>query len=137
MFPNFISVKASEFSISTVAGVSSNIFLNRLSASFSNAITVSGGSVTGTGQTINLDLANSGVSAGTYVAPTLGISADGRILSAVAGAPAGVQSVAVTSAGGLTVTAPVDTKLAPPGYYMLFIVNSAGVPSVAPIVKVQ
>ena len=39
--------------------------------------------------------------------------------------------------GGLTVTAPVNTNLAPPGYYMLFIVNSSGVPSIAPIVKVQ
>jgi hypothetical protein len=39
-----------------------------------------------------------------------------------------------TGAGGLTVTAPADTSTAPPGYYMLFIINSAGVPSVAPIV---
>ena len=28
--------------------------------------------------------------------------------------------------------APADANLAPPGYYMLFIVNSAGVPSIAP-----
>jgi Domain of unknown function (DUF1929)/Bacterial Ig domain/Glyoxal oxidase N-terminus/Kelch motif len=40
------------------------------------------------------------------------------------------------TSGGLTVTAPVDANLAPPGYYMLFIVNSAGVPSVAPFVQV-
>jgi hypothetical protein len=39
--------------------------------------------------------------------------------------------------GGLNVTAPVDTNLAPPGFYMLFIVNSTGVPSVAPFVQVQ
>jgi hypothetical protein len=38
--------------------------------------------------------------------------------------------------GGLTVTAPVDGNVAPPGYYMLFLVNSAGIPSVAPIVQV-
>jgi hypothetical protein len=37
--------------------------------------------------------------------------------------------------GGLTVTAPVDGNLAPPGYYMLFIVNSSGVPSIAPFVQ--
>jgi hypothetical protein len=37
--------------------------------------------------------------------------------------------------GGLTVTAPVDANLAPPGYYMLFIVNNAGVPSIAPFVQ--
>jgi hypothetical protein len=39
--------------------------------------------------------------------------------------------------GTLTVTAPTNTSTAPPGYYMLFIVNSAGVPSVAPIVRVE
>jgi Domain of unknown function (DUF1929)/Divergent InlB B-repeat domain len=38
-------------------------------------------------------------------------------------------------AGSLTVTAPLNTKLAPPGHYMLFIVNSSGVPSVAKMVK--
>ena len=36
---------------------------------------------------------------------------------------------------GLTVTAPVNANLAPPGYYMLFIVNNDGVPSVAPFVQ--
>src|SRR6185503_1093261 len=36
-----------------------------------------------------------------------------------------------TSAGGLlTATAPPNGNVAPPGYYMLFILNSAGVPSV-------
>jgi len=40
------------------------------------------------------------------------------------------------ASGGLTVTAPVDGNLAPPGYYMLFLVNSSGVPSVAPILQV-
>jgi Domain of unknown function (DUF1929)/Bacterial Ig domain/Glyoxal oxidase N-terminus len=40
------------------------------------------------------------------------------------------------SAGGssLTVTAPANADLAPPGNYMLFIVNTSGVPSVASIV---
>jgi hypothetical protein len=40
------------------------------------------------------------------------------------------------TAGGLTVSAPTSAVLAPPGYYMLFIVNGNGVPSVAPIVQV-
>jgi len=40
------------------------------------------------------------------------------------------------SAGGLTVTGPANANLAPPGYYMLFIINTAGVPSVAPIIRV-
>ena len=39
------------------------------------------------------------------------------------------------TAGGLTVQAPPDANTAPPGYYMLFIVNSDGVPSVAPLVR--
>ena len=40
------------------------------------------------------------------------------------------------ASGGLTVTAPVDGRLAPPGYYMLFLVNSSGVPSMAPMLQV-
>jgi Domain of unknown function (DUF1929)/Bacterial Ig domain len=40
------------------------------------------------------------------------------------------------ASGTLTVTAPANVNIAPPGYYMLFLVNSAGVPSVAPIVSV-
>jgi hypothetical protein len=40
------------------------------------------------------------------------------------------------TSGGLTITAPATANLAPPGYYMLFIVNSAGVPSIAPFVQV-
>ncbi len=40
------------------------------------------------------------------------------------------------TSGGLTVTAPANANLAPPGYYMLFIVNSSGVPSIAPFVQV-
>jgi hypothetical protein len=39
--------------------------------------------------------------------------------------------------GGLTVQAPSSSNLAPPGYYMLFIVNANGVPSVAAMVNIQ
>src|SRR6266403_252965 len=39
--------------------------------------------------------------------------------------------------GKLTVTAPPNAKIAPPGYYMLFIVEANGVPSVAPFVQVS
>jgi hypothetical protein len=39
--------------------------------------------------------------------------------------------------GGLTVQAPNSANLAPPGYYMLFIIGSNGVPSVASMVKIQ
>ena len=37
--------------------------------------------------------------------------------------------------GSLTVTAPPNGNIAPPGYYMLFILNSSGVPSVAQMVQ--
>ena len=37
-------------------------------------------------------------------------------------------------AGSLSVQAPANANLAPPGYYMLFLVNTAGVPSVAKFV---
>ena len=37
--------------------------------------------------------------------------------------------------GVLNVTAPPNGNIAPPGYYMLFVLNSAGVPSVARFVK--
>jgi hypothetical protein len=40
------------------------------------------------------------------------------------------------NSGSLSVQAPSSGALAPPGYYMLFIVNSAGLPSVAAIVQV-
>jgi Galactose oxidase-like, Early set domain/Calx-beta domain len=39
-------------------------------------------------------------------------------------------------AGGLNVLAPSDPNLAPPGHYMLFILNGNGVPSVAKIIQV-
>jgi hypothetical protein len=38
--------------------------------------------------------------------------------------------------GSLTITAPGSANVAPPGYYMIFIVNSQGVPSVARIVQI-
>jgi hypothetical protein len=39
--------------------------------------------------------------------------------------------------GGLTVTAPAAGEIAPPGHYMLFLLNSAGVPSIARIVQLS
>jgi hypothetical protein len=36
--------------------------------------------------------------------------------------------------GSLTIQAPADANLAPPGYYMLFLVNASGVPSIASFV---
>lgn len=42
-----------------------------------------------------------------------------------------------TTENSLIVTAPSDPKLAPPGYYMMFILNSNCVPSVAKIVQLS
>jgi hypothetical protein len=39
------------------------------------------------------------------------------------------------SSGSLTATAPANAYLAPPGYYMLVIVNTSGVPSVMPFLS--
>jgi hypothetical protein len=41
----------------------------------------------------------------------------------------------VRTGGGLAITPPADRNLAPPGYYMLFVLDAAGVPSVARIVR--
>jgi hypothetical protein len=41
------------------------------------------------------------------------------------------------TAGGLNVVAPANSNLAPPGYYSLYILNSAGVPSVAAVIQIQ
>jgi hypothetical protein len=40
------------------------------------------------------------------------------------------------ASSGLAVTFPANANIAPPGYYMLFLVNSSGVPSVASILEV-
>jgi PKD repeat protein len=42
-----------------------------------------------------------------------------------------------TTAGQLTVTAPTNPNLAPPGHYMMFVLNAAGVPSVARVVRID
>jgi hypothetical protein len=45
-------------------------------------------------------------------------------------------SLGFTAGGGsLTIQPPANANLAPPGYYMLFLVNSAGVPSIASFVQ--
>jgi len=41
------------------------------------------------------------------------------------------------AAKGVSVTAPTDPNLTPPGHYMLFLINSKGVPSIAKIMQIQ
>ena len=45
--------------------------------------------------------------------------------------------IARVQAGRLTLTAPPNTRVAPPGYYMLFLLDGTGVPSVAKILRLQ
>jgi len=48
------------------------------------------------------------------------------------------NTLAFTSAAsGVSVTAPSGPNLAPPGYYMLFILNRNGVPSTGKIIRLQ
>ena len=42
-----------------------------------------------------------------------------------------------SGAGTVRLTAPSSASVAPPGYYMLFLVNSAGVPSIAKMVTIM
>jgi hypothetical protein len=39
-------------------------------------------------------------------------------------------------ANDITVSAPINSKIAPPGYYMIHVLNSMGVPSVARIIRI-
>src|SRR5262249_56632637 len=46
-------------------------------------------------------------------------------------------SFSVSDSNHLTVTGPPNGNIAPPGYYLLFLLNSAGVPSIASFVQVS
>jgi hypothetical protein len=41
------------------------------------------------------------------------------------------------TAGGLNVVAPASGNVAPPGYYVLYGLNSAGVPSVGAVIRIH
>ena len=47
-----------------------------------------------------------------------------------------VELVFTAQTGSLTITGPPNGNIAPPGYYMLFLLNSSGVPSLAKFVQV-
>ena len=47
-----------------------------------------------------------------------------------------VELAFTEQSGSLTITAPPNGNIAPPGYYMLFLLNNSGVPSVARFVQV-
>lgn len=46
-------------------------------------------------------------------------------------------TIASRTSTSVTITSPANANLAPPSHYMLFVINSNGVPSVAPIIQVQ
>ena len=52
------------------------------------------------------------------------------MLGAFFGLIFGASTVYLGLRAGLTVSAPADANVAPPGHYMLFVLNGAGVPSV-------
>lgn len=74
-------------------------------------IVCSGGPITTYG-TISVDLATTGVTAGTYTSPIITIDAYGRIISATAGSGSGtVSSVGLTPGSGIQVTGgPITTS---------------------------
>jgi hypothetical protein len=62
-----------------------------------------------------------------------------RAASVTHGIDTDQRSVPLTftaAAGALTAKSPANAALAPPGHYLLFIVNRTGVPSVAPWLKI-
>ena len=48
-----------------------------------------------------------------------------------------VELAFTANSGSLTVTAPPNGNIAPPGYYMLFLLNTSGVPSVAAFLQIM
>lgn len=61
-------------------------------------------------------------------AVTHGVDMQGRMI---------IMPATVADAGHVTVTTPVSGNVAPPGYYMLFLVNTQGVPSKAQWVRID
>ena len=45
--------------------------------------------------------------------------------------------ITARDASSITVTAPVSGNLAPPGHYLMFVLDENGVPSLAKVVRIQ
>ena len=83
--------------------------------------------------------------AGSFNVPTPDASTIGSVVLMKAGSVThsfdmGQRYVGLSftaSSGNLTVSEPPNSNIAPPGYYMLFLVNKAGTPSLASWVKVS
>jgi hypothetical protein len=48
-----------------------------------------------------------------------------------------IELTFVRTTGGLTVKTPASRNVAPPGHYMVFVLNGASVPSVAKIIRIR
>jgi hypothetical protein len=83
-----------------------------------------------TGATFEVDTADTNIARATLIAPSAVTHANDMNQRAL-------QLPVARRAGGVTVTAPTTAAAAPPGYYMLFLVNDQGVPSVAKFVRLS
>ncbi len=61
----------------------------------------------------------------------------GAVTHAVDMSQQAIELDATVQADGLTATAPLNATVAPPGYYMLFALNAAGVPSTATWIRLD
>ena len=77
---------------------------------------------------------------GTPDGPSIAKSTLIKLSSTTHGLNMGQRLTRVTSisqaSGGLNLKAPADRNLAPPGHYLLFLLNGDGVPSIGKIVRI-
>ncbi len=78
-----------------------------------------------------------GISTGTSVAKVTWIRLSNVTHATDMNQRINVLPFGVASASSLSVTAPLNPNLAPPGHYMLFVIDANGVPSVAKIVRIS
>ncbi len=81
------------------------------------------------GQSFIVSTDRSGMSGAMLVAP--GATTHGNDMHQRA-----IKLKIVTRTNGLTATLPTSSSLVPPGYYMLFVLDSVGIPSVAKFVRI-
>ena len=81
------------------------------------------------GQTFTIDTDRNTMSSAMLVAP--GATTHGNDMHQRA-----IKLKITTRTNGLSVTVPTSANLVPPGYYMLFVLDSVGIPSVAKFVRI-
>ena len=83
-----------------------------------------------TGTSFDVDTPNANITKARLIAPS-------AVTHAVDMNQRSIELTVAQRSGGVKLTAPASPELAPPGYYMLFLVDSQGVPSVAKFVKLD